>query len=78
MTLLCVGCAKEPSNSVEKLDRLIVPQVKAYTPAQQDQAANEMAAHCNVVPMLCQMINDFGRMRDEARVALGLKVNVLR
>jgi hypothetical protein len=54
---------------------LTVPQVKQYTDAQQKQAAEEMDKHCASVPMLCEMLNDFGRMRDQARAALGLPVD---
>jgi hypothetical protein len=57
---------------------LIVPPVKEYTLAEQKQAADEMTRHCASVPMLCQMINDFGRMRDAARAALGIKVDIDR
>jgi hypothetical protein len=37
-----------------------------------------MENFCDKVPMLCQMVNDFGRMRDQARAALGMKVDVER
>jgi hypothetical protein len=57
---------------------LTVPQVKQYTDAQQKQAAEEMDKHCASVPMLCEMLNDFGRMRDQARAALGLPVDTSR
>lgn len=78
MALLCAGCGTTPSDLDVKADRLVVPQVKEYTPAQQDQAADEMDEFCTKVPMLCQMVNDFGRMRDQARAALGIKVDVNR
>lgn len=75
--LLCAGCAAELSE-YEKVDRLTVPAVKEYTPSQQTQAAVEMEKYCSQVLMLCEMINDFGRMRDAARAALGLKVDTTR
>lgn len=78
MVLLCAGCGTTPSDLDVKTDRMIVPAVKEYTPEQQDQAAIEMKEFCDKVPMLCMMVNDFGRMRDQARVALGFKVNVDR
>lgn len=49
-----------------------------YTPTEQKQAYEERQKHCPDVPMLCRMINDYGRMRDQARAALGLKVDVNR
>jgi hypothetical protein len=76
--LLCAGCGTTPSDLDVKTDKLVVPAVKQYTPAQQDQAATEMENFCDKVPMLCQMVNDFGRMRDQARAALGMKVDVER
>jgi len=76
--LLCAGCGTDPFSADPKLDKLIVPDVKEYTPAQQNQVADEMEEFCDKVPMLCQLANDFGVMRDQARVALGLAVNVGR
>lgn len=76
--LLIAGCSTAPSSPGEKVDRLIVPDVVGYTPAEQKQAYEERRKHCSDVPMLCRMINDYGRMRDQARAALGLKVNVER
>lgn len=79
LMLLLAGCAKQPSSALEKADKLIVPAVKEYTASQQIQAANEMAAHCKKnVPMLCEFVNDYGKMRDQARAALGLTVDVKR
>jgi hypothetical protein len=78
MALLCAGCAPTISSVDTKAERMIVPAVKEYTPAQQEQAAVEMETFCDKVPMLCTMVNDFGRMRDQARAALGLKVDVQR
>lgn len=78
LLLLLAGCAKEPSNALEKADLLIVPNVREYTPAQQKKAADEMGKHCARVPVLCDFINDYGRMRDQARVALGLQVDERR
>jgi hypothetical protein len=55
-----------------------VPAVKQYTKKQFAQAADEMNNHCPTVPMLCQLVNDYGVMRDQARAALGLPVKVDR
>jgi hypothetical protein len=76
--LLCAGCANTHSDLDTKADKIVVPSVKQYTASQQEQAATEMENFCDKVPMLCQMIDDFGRMRDQARAALGVKVNVER
>lgn len=78
MVLLCAGCGPTLSSVNVKAERMTVPAVKQYTPAQQEQAAVEMETFCDKVPMLCMMVNDFGRMRDQARAALGLKVDVQR
>ena len=75
LALLLAGCAQEPSSALDKADRLIVPSVREYTPAQQKKAADEMDKHCSVVPTVCEFVNDYGRMRDQARVALGLPVD---
>ena len=80
-SLLTVGCSTAPSSGgkTEKVDRLVVPHVKEYTKAQQKKAFDERQLYCEKqTPMLCEMNNDYGRMRDEARVALGLKVDVKR
>lgn len=77
--LLLGACAKEPSSAIDKVDRLAVPTVKEYTPEQQTAAAEEMTLHCATsVPTLCQFVIDYGRMRDQSRVALGLDVDVDR
>lgn len=76
--LLLSGCSLIPSSALEKADKLAVPDVRTYTDAEYDQAAQEMTDHCTLVPMLCRMINNYGVMRDQARVALGLAVDVAR
>lgn len=76
--LLLGGCAREVSSPLEKADKLTVPDVKEYTLAQQQKAADEMDKHCTTVPMLCEFVNDYGRMRDQARAALGLPVHTDR
>jgi hypothetical protein len=76
--LLLAGCATPVSSPLEKADRLTVPDVKEYTPTQQKKAADEMDKHCGAVPILCEFVNDYGRMRDQARAALGLPVNTKR
>ena len=76
--LLLAGCARVASSPLEKADRITVPAVKQYTPAQMKKAADEMDKHCTTVPTLCELINDYGRMRDQARVALGIRVRTDR
>lgn len=76
--LLFAGCSSTVSKVDVKTEKLIIPAVKQYTPAQQEKAADEMMNFCDDVPMLCQFVNDYGKMRDQARVALGMKVDVGR
>jgi hypothetical protein len=78
MLLLCGGCAQAPSDAGALADRVTIVQVPGYTAAQQQRAAAEMEDHCGIVPILCWMINDYGRMRDEARAAAGLPVDITR
>lgn len=78
LPLLSAACTKPVSRPVEQAERLIVPQVKEYTPAQQKQVAMEMETHCPVAPMMCQLVTDYGVMRDEARASLGKRVDVAR
>lgn len=82
LILLCAACAQEPSNTPAKVDLLIVPTVKQYTRLQQAQVAMEMEQQCFTpppkAPMMCEMINDYGRMRDAARAARGQKVDINR
>jgi len=56
----------------------VVPAVKEYTPAQQLQGAEERDKFCHLVPMLCKMVDDYGVMRDQARAARGIEVDVGR
>lgn len=63
------GCVAAHSELNYKASRMILPTVKEYSPAQQNKAADEMEAHCNTVPMLCDMMIDFGKMRDKVRAA---------
>lgn len=81
LMLLLSGCATAPSKSgkAERVDRIIVPAVKAYTPKTQKKAAAEMKNNCvKRTPTLCDFIVDYGKMRDQARVATGQKVDVKR
>lgn len=76
---LLAGCAPERSSApLEKADKITVPAVKEYTRGQMKQAADEMDKNCTHTPMMCELINDYGRMRDQARAALGLKVDTGR
>ena len=78
LPLLLAGCGTDHSSALVKADKLTVPAVKQYTKKQFAQAADEMNNHCPTVPMLCQLVNDYGVMRDQARAALGLPVKVDR
>ena len=85
MVCLIAGCTNGHSDVPTKADKIIVPPIKQYTAQQYDRAAVEHDRFCMpdkngaiAAPMLCQLIDDFGRMRDAARVALGLKVDVNR
>ncbi len=59
---------------------MTIPAVKQYTPAQYAQMAKEHDAFCltGLAAMLCQAFTDYGVMRDQARAALGLDVDVTR
>lgn len=78
LPLLLAGCGAGHSSALVKADKLTVPAVKQYTKKQLTQAADEMDKHCPTVPMLCQLANDYGVMRDQARAALGVKVDTAR
>lgn len=71
------GCAQKPID--DKDHKLIVPLVQKYTPAQYEQAQKEHEILCvkgDKNPAVCKLIEDFGKMRDSARVALGLEIPV--
>ena len=78
MLLLTAACSTRPTDVPTAADTLIVPDVQGYTAAEQKQAYDERQQYCKFTPMMCRMINDFGRMRDQARLALGLEVDVNR
>ncbi len=86
LALLIAGCSTTPSNDVDgKADKATVPLVQQYTPEQYKQAHQEHSKFCLpddtgriAAPMLCKLIDDFGRMRDAARVAMGLNVDLNR
>jgi hypothetical protein len=52
--------------------------VIVYDKETQAAAAAEMKKYCGVTPTMCNMIVDYGVMRDQARAALGEKVDVTR
>jgi len=59
--------------------------VQGYTHDQYQQAADEHTKFCLpdaagriAAPMLCKLIEDAGRLRDAARAALGLEVDLNR
>jgi hypothetical protein len=62
----------------EKAIALTVPNVIVYDKETQAAAAAEMKKYCGVTPTMCNMIVDYGVMRDQARAALGEKVDVTR
>lgn len=76
--LLLGGCAREVSSPLEKADRITIPAVKQYTRAQMTKAADEMDKNCPTAPILCELVNDYGRMRDQSRAALDLQVDTTR
>jgi hypothetical protein len=84
--LLIAACSTNPTNDLEnRADKIVVPLVQQYTPEQYEQAHKEHSKFClpddtgrTAAPMLCQFLDDFGRMRDAARVAMGLKVDLNR
>lgn len=76
--LLLAGCTTVPSNTPTTADKLVVPDIVQYTKAQQAKAAVEMDTHCKDVPTLCLFINDYGKMRDQSRVALDMSVDINR
>lgn len=45
----------------------VQPDVAGYSKQEQKQAAKEMLKFCDLTPMLCRMIVDFGVARDQAR-----------
>ena len=57
---------------------MTVPDVVVYDKATQKKAAIEMEQYCSVTPTICNMIADYGVMRDQARAALGQNVDVNR
>lgn len=73
---LLAACAPTLSNVNPKIDQLTVPDVVGYAPDVQDKAAKEIES--NACPTLNSFMVDYGVMRDQARAALGKKVNVNR
>lgn len=65
---LPIGCAR-PSSSIA---RVTLPPLKTYTPAQQAQAAREIKEHGAKVPMLVELVSDYGDIR--AAIRLGNEI----
>lgn len=76
--MLLAACADQPSNGTPALDRLTTPAVVEYPPEKQAAAATEMEKFCNLMPTVCEMMVDYGVMRDQSRAALGKPVDVTR
>lgn len=74
---LLVACTNTPSKVGDSYDGLNVPGVRVYSAEEQDAAAAERQL-CPQVPVTCKMIDHYGVMRDEARAARGIKVDVHR
>lgn len=78
-TLLLAACSTVPSSAPDKrVAHLTVPNVRAYTKSQQQQAAAELKLYGPKIPMVSTMMIDYGKMRDSARIAKGLKVDINR
>ena len=71
--LLLSGCAKEPS---EVVDNLTLPDLVNYPQSKMTLAAAEIDA--NFCPILGELAVDYGVARDQIRVALGKKVDIMR
>lgn len=46
----------------------VCPAVRTYTPAFQAQLLRERQAVCSEAPAMCEAIDDYGDLRDEARL----------
>lgn len=75
---LLSACAPTLSNVDPNIDRLTAPNVVAYTAAQQDEAAKELDSYCDNIPIVCDMMDDYGVMRDQSRLEGGETVDVNR
>lgn len=74
---LIAGCTTVPSKVGENYDGLNIPGVRVYTDAEYAAATAERKM-CPQVPVTCRMIDHYGVMRDEARAAKGIPVDVHR
>lgn len=63
--------------STPAFDRLAIPDVIPYSAAMQTKAAHEMKTCTNCETMIL-FINDYGVMRDQARAARGVDVDLNR
>ena len=71
------GCASPPHGSAgSEYDKAIVPDVIVYPQTVLDKTIVELQS--NSCPAMTELVIDYGVMRDQARVALGKKVDVQR
>ena len=76
LSVLLTGCAQELSD--ERIIKDTQPDLVEYDKATQKKAAAEMDKFCGMVPTICEMLVDYGVMRDQVRAARGQKVDVTR
>ena len=71
------GCASRPhGNAGSEYDKAIVPDVIVYPQTVLDKTIVELQS--NSCPIMTGLVIDYGVMRDQARAAKGLKVDVNR
>lgn len=71
------GCGNLPhGNAGNAYDKAIVPDVIVYPQTVLDKTIVELQS--NSCPAMTELVIDYGVMRDQARVALGEKVEVKR
>lgn len=56
----CVTASSEPP-------RIVAPPLQTYTPAFQRRAAEQLEAICPANAEVCQMVDDYGALRDSVR-----------
>lgn len=71
------GCVGQPhGNAGSAYDKAIVPDVIVYPQTVLDKTIVELQS--NSCPAMTELVIDYGVMRDQARLALGKKVDVKR
>jgi hypothetical protein len=71
MASVLAGCAG--GEKITASPTFVCTELKQYSPAEQNKAADEMEKHADEIPMVAAMIDDYGSLRAANKAVCGRK-----